>query len=230
MTIVRKKIIGILAGMGPKSTAPFIDAVVAECQSQYGAKNDIDFPEMLILSLPTPFYIDRTINDEEMISAIVGGLRKLQSAGVSFIAMPCNSAHIYFDRIRDALTVPLLNIIDETLEYVPSGARVTLFATRPTFDARVYQQGIEAKGNKFIFDASWQSKIDRTISSIKAGELEVASQEWAELLQLSHKEGVQAIISACTDLNVVSKQTMKVPFIDSGRALARAVVREYLKG
>jgi aspartate/glutamate racemase len=43
-------IIGILAGMGPRSTAPFIDLVVTECQRQYRAMNDADFPPMLIAS------------------------------------------------------------------------------------------------------------------------------------------------------------------------------------
>lgn len=49
-------LIGILAGMGPRSTAPFVDLVIDECQSQYGATFDIDFPRMLILSQPTPFF------------------------------------------------------------------------------------------------------------------------------------------------------------------------------
>ena len=44
--------IGILAGMGPKSTGPFIDTVVAECQTIYGAKHDMDFPYMMIYSSP----------------------------------------------------------------------------------------------------------------------------------------------------------------------------------
>jgi len=30
--------------MGPRSTAPFIDLVITECQRQYGAGDDIDFP------------------------------------------------------------------------------------------------------------------------------------------------------------------------------------------
>jgi len=30
--------IGILAGMGPKSTGPFVDKVVEQCQKIYGAK------------------------------------------------------------------------------------------------------------------------------------------------------------------------------------------------
>lgn len=34
--------------MGPRSTAPFIDLVITECQTQYGARDDIDFPRMMI--------------------------------------------------------------------------------------------------------------------------------------------------------------------------------------
>jgi len=47
--------IGILAGMGPRSTAPFTDLLITECQRQYGAHYDIDFLPMLIYSLPTPY-------------------------------------------------------------------------------------------------------------------------------------------------------------------------------
>ena len=58
--------IGILAGMGPKSTGPFVDTVVARCQTIYGAKYDMDFPHMMIYSCPTPFYMDRPIDHEAM--------------------------------------------------------------------------------------------------------------------------------------------------------------------
>ena len=34
--------IGILAGMGPKSTGPFVDQVVDAFQTLSGAKDDID--------------------------------------------------------------------------------------------------------------------------------------------------------------------------------------------
>lgn len=42
--------LGILAGMGPRSTAPFIDMLVTDCQVVCGAKYDMDFPEMHIIS------------------------------------------------------------------------------------------------------------------------------------------------------------------------------------
>jgi len=38
--------IGILAGMGPRSTAPFLELVLDQCQIQYGAKYDIDYPHI----------------------------------------------------------------------------------------------------------------------------------------------------------------------------------------
>ena len=69
--------IGILAGM-VKSTGPFVDTVVAECQTIYGAKHDMDFPHMMIYSCPTPFYMDRPIDHEAMKKAIIEGAQKLE--------------------------------------------------------------------------------------------------------------------------------------------------------
>lgn len=77
--------IGILAGMGPKSTGPFVDTVVAKYQTIYGATHDMDFPHMMIYSCPTPFYMDRPIDHAAMKKAIIEGAQKLESTGVDFI-------------------------------------------------------------------------------------------------------------------------------------------------
>ena len=147
-----KPMIGILAGMGPKSTAPFVDLVVDECRRQYGARYDEDFPHMMIYSLPTPFYIDRQIDHGALKRTIAGGLRKLASTGVDFIAMPCNTAHVYFTELRQAIDIPLLNIIEETAGNLPNGPhKSTLFATVSTFDSNLYQKAIRDKGHTFIF-------------------------------------------------------------------------------
>src|SRR5665648_1113765 len=112
---VGKSVIGILAGMGPRSTALFLELVIDQCTVQYGAKYDEYFPPIMIYSLPTPFYIDRPINHTLMEDTIIEGLRKLESKDVSFIVMPCNSAHISFNGLQKCLTIPLLNIVDLTI-------------------------------------------------------------------------------------------------------------------
>lgn len=83
--------IGILAGMGPRSTGPFIDLVVTQCQEIYGARHDIDFPRMLICWQPAPFYEDRPTDHVALEAAIRDGLRYLESAGADFLAIACNS-------------------------------------------------------------------------------------------------------------------------------------------
>lgn len=228
-----KKMIGILAGMGPRSTAPFIDLVVDACQEQYGAKYDEDFPPMMIYSLPTPFYIDKPIDHQVMKDTIIQGLQTLQSTGVDFIAMPCNSAHIYYDELTTSLSIPLLNIVDETISQLTGDKkRVSLFATAATFDSNIYQQGITSAGHRFVFREEWQERIHKLIQGIKLNKVSPENlQLWNGLLEEARKDSIETIIIACTDLNVVVNQSsVSIPVIDSAKCLALSVVHRYYKG
>ncbi|MED3034952.1 amino-acid racemase [Bacillus thuringiensis] len=217
--------IGILAGMGPKSTGPFVDTVVAECQTIYGAKHDMDFPHMMIYSCPTPFYMNRPIDHEAMKKAIIEGAQKLESTGVEFIAMPCNTAHLYFEELQQSLSIPILNIVDETLKAIPETAkRVALLATEATVQAGIYQDGITKLNIEYIHHETWQESINQIISCIKGGEIEKAHELWNALV-LQLRDEVDTAIIACTDLNVVVSEN----FVDSSQCLAKAVVRMYVE-
>ena len=225
-----KKLVGILAGMGPRSTAPFVDAIVSQCQRIYDAKLDEEFPRMMILSLPTPFYVDRPIDHDRMKAAIIDGLRQLESIGVDFIAMPCNAAHIYFDELRCSITVPLLNIVDETLASLKDLGRTTLLGTRGTLESNLYQDGFHRAGLEFVFDQGWQDLIDQTISLIKSGDSQSGgASTWNELLSHLVDAEVQQAVIACTDLNVVlDPKAYCLQFVDSSDCLAAATVNRYL--
>ena len=217
--------IGILAGMGPKSTGPFIDTVVAECQTIYGAKHDMDFPHMMIYSCPTPFYMDRPIDHEAMKKAIIDGAQKLESTGVEFLAMPCNTAHLYFEELQRSLSVPILNIVDETLQAIPENTkRVALLATEATVQAGIYQDGIIKRNIEYIHHEKWQESINQIISCIKGGKIEKAHELWNALV-LQLRDEVDTAIIACTDLNVVASED----FVDSAQCLAKAVVKMYVE-
>ncbi|WP_353097260.1 amino acid racemase [Tissierella praeacuta] len=226
-----KKSIGILAGMGPRSTSPFLELVLDQCQIQYGAKYDIDYPHIMIYSLPTPFYLDRPINHKVMKETIIEGIQRLESTGVSCIAMPCNSAHIYFNELRERVNIPLLNIVDETIKKIGSDRKITIFATESTFSSELYQKEMLNSHNQFIFKSDWQKKINIIIEMIKEKEeIPEIDLYWDELVQDTIKEGVEDIIIACTDLSVLkNKFKDKVNFIDSSHALAESLIKEYLK-
>ena len=222
--------IGILGGMGPRSTAPFIDAVVDQCQKIYGALLDEEFPKMMILSLPTPFYVDRPINHSLMKNTIVGGLQELESTGVNFIVMPCNSAHAYYSDLASAINIPLLNIITETLPFLGSSGPVTLIGTQGTFDSGLYQMGFKSTKLEFIFHSKWQKKINQIITLIKSGKVkEEACIYWNEFLSDLKNSQVEQAVIACTDLNaVLPLSKTNVVFIDSTESLAKATVNKYL--
>lgn len=90
---MKQAMIGILAGMGPRSTAPFIDMLITEAQEQYGARDDIDFPKMMICSQPAPFYEDRPADHAALEAATLEGLLDLEKAGADFAAIACNTVH-----------------------------------------------------------------------------------------------------------------------------------------
>lgn len=221
--------IGILAGMGPKSTGPFVDNVVKQCQAIYGAKDDMDFPHMMIYSCPTPFYIDKAINHEEMERAIINGAQKLESTGVDFIAMPCNTAHLYFEQLQASLSIPVLNMLDETLKEIPHHVKkLALLATDSTVQSGIYQEGFLKRDINYIQKDSWQTAINQMIYKIKIGQTNEASNLWNTLC-LELAKTVDAVVIACTDLNVVIETSQNhFHTIDSSTCLAKAVVNKYL--
>ncbi|MDX8365570.1 aspartate/glutamate racemase family protein [Cytobacillus sp. IB215665] len=223
--------IGILGGMGPKSTGPFIDNVVEQCQKIYGATYDIDFPHMMIYSCPTPFYIDRPINHEEMAKTIINGAKKLETTGVDFIAIPCNTAHLYFSKLKESISVPILNMIDETIKEIPINTRkVALLATAPTIQSGLYEQTFSLNDVEYVHKNSWQTCVNQIISAVKSGEISDGAQLWSKLCW-ELNEAVDTAILACTDLNIVSHQIPNdnnITIVDSSDCLARAVVNKYL--
>lgn len=222
--------IGILAGMGPKSTGPFIDQVVSAFQRLTGAKNDIDFPPMMIYSLPTPFYIDRPIDHSLMEKTICAGLQKLEACGALFIAMPCNTAHLYFSELQQCIEIPLLNIVTATLDRLPkSTGKITILGTRPTIESDIYQKALKKARCDLEMNPSWQKKVDELILSIKSSApLKESIHLWEELSEAFQKIGIDTIILGCTDLNILLQGVSPhFQVVDSSLSLAEAVVKKW---
>lgn len=218
--------------MGPRSTAPFLEMVLDECQSRYGARFDMDFPKMVIWSLPTPFYPGKPVDHEAMNAAILMGLRELAATGVDFISIPCNTAHIYYEELKEAIGVPLLNIVDETLRSVPEHcSRPALLATKATMEAGIYQQGLAAAGKTAVLCDQWQGRVDRLLGSIKAGCNGASDEtEMKALLNEAKEAGADCVIIACTDLTTAALRCgVGLPVVDSAWCLARATVSAYLE-
>lgn len=224
--------IGILAGMGPRSTAPFIDMLIEACQEQYGAKYDMDFPEMHIISLPTPFWPGREIIHADMTTALCGGIAQLKAAGVGLIAVPCNLAHGYFARMQEACAgIPLLHIADGSLAALPAEInKVALIATGPTLDAGFYQARLQGRGREVMSSPTMRSLTTALISAIKEkGFADAQVQKgWHTLVSAVEETGAEAALIACTDISPLAAVCSgSVVMVDTAKSLAEDTIRRY---
>jgi aspartate racemase len=225
----RRKRIGILAGMGPRSTAPFLELIYDECQLQYGAKNDIDFPEIVVFSWPTPFFVDQEVDHTELFNAIKTGLLELEKNRVDIVAIPCNVAHVYYEELARVSKSELLNIIDITVDQIPG--TVTVLATPATMKMNLYQSRIMGKGLKYYFDEKWQEKVNHLISDIKnKKDYRGIEKSYEDLEREIKNSGVNTVIFACTDLSMLSiAKQRELNLVDSSRELAKRVIQAYIK-
>ncbi len=224
--------LGVLAGMGPRSTAPFIDMLVTDCQVIYGANYDMDFPKMHIISLPTPFWPGREIDDSAMIAALKQGIEELVRAEVSLIVIPCNLAHCYFTEMEEVSAgVPLLHIADSALESLPTVAtKVAVLATEPTLKSRFYQARIESSGKEVIDSRELREMTTSLIELVKTKgfrDPDVQSM-WRNLMSVVESHKVEAVLVACTDLSpLITENPFSFVIVDTAASLSRATIKNF---
>ena len=75
---------------------------------------------------------------------MVEGVRFLERAGAQLIAIPCNTAHLWYDQIAAATRLPVLHIIEAVIDDLrrlglPKG-RIGLMGTAATLKLGLYQR------------------------------------------------------------------------------------------
>lgn len=222
--------IGILAGMGPRSTAPFLESVLDECANQYGAKFDIDFPHIIIYSLPTPFYPKKPLEHHKMVEALQIGIESLSNANCDIISVPCNVVHLYFDQMCKMTEVPILNIMNETMKYLESHtSKVGLLGTQSTIKSGLYQDRLNQRNKTVYWNHSFQHKVDELIDKTKKfGVCDEVLNLWKDIELMMLKNKVSEVVCACTDLYFCGQHS-SLKFYDSSKLLAKSLVKKYIE-
>lgn len=213
------KKIGVLGGMGPKSTVLFYKELIRQCQIQYGAVKDGDFPEIIIYSLPTPDMVTGLEEPEELVKILIQGLKDLERFGVDFIVIPCNTVHLFFKELQGAVKIPILSIIEETAKKVKL-KKVGILATDTTLKTNIYQNGLKKYGIEAVEP---KESLTGIIMGIKSGkDLGKIKQKLIKIIE----EFEKGAIIACTDIPVVLKQEdTKIKLFDSSKILAESAIK-----
>jgi len=227
-----EKVVGIIGGMGPEATVDFMNRIIKATS----ARDDADHIRMLVDNNPKiPSRIKAILekSGESPIPCLQDMARRLESWGVDFLAMPCNTAHYYLPDIQAAVSIPVLDMIDLAVRTVvdqnPDIRSVGLLASTAVVRLGLYAEHFGRRNITLATPADEaQAGIMQAIRKIKTsrygGEVAQAIQAGADDLLA---RGAEALLVACTEISIVAEQLRSPGMVyDSAQILAEQVVRE----
>ncbi|TIP05248.1 MAG: aspartate/glutamate racemase family protein [Mesorhizobium sp.] len=220
--------LGIIGGLGPLASADFYFKLTRMTE----ALRDNEHVPSVLLSVPQ--LPDRTeailAGHDGPLAPLRAGIATLNELGVACIAMPCNTAHHWYDKLAADSRAEIIHIGDAVTAEIRRSldrGRVANLATRGTRVSGFYQNRISAAGFEVCVPAvaEFQERVDSAIMLVKAGSIAQAAAETERALHLAQMAGAEVALLGCTELSVVAASlgdTNGLVVVDSNAALARA--------
>jgi aspartate racemase len=223
--------IGILGGMGAAASADFYTRLVSLAQHRYGAEQDYDFPAMFLYNLPLVGFDETGFVDVEQVKKqLVAGVQKLEQAGSDFIVIPCNTVHYLYADMQQAVSVPILSIVEVVAQAVEKAGLRT-----------VGLLGSESTKKYHLYESVFTKKEVATITTTDAEQVEInkiilkiisnsqTAKETQVLLSIISRyatEGVEGVVVGCTELPIaITQKDTVLPLFDSTQLLAEETLR-----
>ena len=201
---IPSRMIGILGGMGPEATLDLYRTIIRLTP----AKRDQDHIQVLIHC--NPKIPDRTDaiaqHSESPLPYLIESAKILERGGAGIIVMPCNAAHHYLPEIRRDISIPFIDMIEETCGRIraqwPNRRTVGLIATIGTVLSGVYPGSLTKAGIAVQLPTQEdQQRIQVAIDQIKAGVHDRLTQETLQSIGTHMAEaGAESIILGCTEI------------------------------
>ena len=223
-----EKILGVLGGMGPAASAEFLK-ILAE---KYPAEKDQDHPVVYMISDPKIPDRGSAIegNGEDPSPYLINDLEKLIGWGAELLAVPCNTAHYFIERFRDRIGVPIVHIIEATVEASmkksPKGA--WMISTMGTARSGLYQKAAADRGYRLMIPPEdVRKEIQKAIVFVKSGKMEDAARAIERVAAKLWEIEDLPIVTACTELPLAydASDLPKDKNISSLDALADACIK-----
>lgn len=227
------KTVGVIGGLGPETTANFYLEVVFSTFD----KNKIERPPMLIWNVPLPYkveedFITKAEGEEQYIPFLIDAAKRLEKGGANFIVIPCNSVHIFIEDVRRAVNIPVLSIVEETVQFLKereikdAGILATSATIRKQlYEGKLHENGIVTHNPSEEDQAQMGEIINHLVHSQHTDE---DKKKLLQIIDTFATKGVKTILLACTDLQLLVPQHDNVKIYDTMAILAQAAVRDIL--
>lgn len=230
---MHKPVLGIIGGVGPLATTYFMQLLIQKTE----AHTDQDNMPMIVINDPqipdrTSYILDNS--EPDPLPELVKVAHWLEDAGADFLAIPCNTAHYFYDSISESVDIPVVNILQETAELIAhkkdKHATVGLMATRGTIASNLYQEYFAQLG----MDVKIPADDDQDLLMELIYDCVKANRPYDERVLLNiargmHDKGCDIVLIGCTELSVIYQNLTQKPIwlIDALDVLAESCCMVY---
>lgn len=226
--------IGVLGGMGPEATNQLCALITANT----AVSRDQDHIPVITYNNPLiPDRVKAARGGDDALSPLPEMSRTaqvLERAGADMLLLPCNLAHFFIADVQASVRIPILNMIEETVNYTvenyPQCRRVGLLASTPTIECGIYDKAFRKHDKQLLApDAGDQEdKVMKAIygsEGIKCGHKMEPRNLLKDAAERLTQRGAEVIIAGCTEVSLVLSQNNS-PFIviDPLEIIARVAV------
>jgi aspartate racemase len=225
------KTVGIIGGLGPETSSKFYLKLLQSCQKM----NPIVRPEMLMNSVSMNLEVEKDFingadKSKEYLEVLIHAAKSLEKAGADFLVIPCNTVHLFIKNVREAVSIPVLSIIDESIKFLKEKEikSIALLATQNTVNSGLYAQPM----NKLDIKVELPSQIDQNLMGSLISRLvnnNYAPDDKEKLIKIiDHltSKNIEAVLLACTDLQLLTPQHPQVKIYDTMEILVTATAKE----
>lgn len=225
-----KNFFGIIGGMGTVATTNFL----LEMNKRYQPDNDQDYLDYVLFnhaSIPDRSTHILNPSEPDPSLSIIEDIKQLSKLGADFIAIPCNTAHYYFDQFETVTELPVLNMLklaERKLSTSYQGQKIGLAATIGTVKSGLYQCVANKAGCQLITpDALLQEKITALIYRDVKDKGYANLTLYHEILDQFMHQGCAAVILGCTEVSYVYSHDSdsRYEVVDSEKLLIDEVIR-----
>jgi aspartate racemase len=226
------KRIGLLGGMSWESTAQYYRLINEGVRARLGALHSadlvlrsVDFAEIEEL-----FRQDRwdLVGDRLHAEASM-----LQVAGAEVIALCTNTGHRVIDQVREAVSIPVIDIVDVAVGALQRDGRhrPLVLGTAYTMAPGFYRQHLQAAGIEAVVP-----KDPQPVDEVIFGELcrGICSAEGRGVVEgaiaSAARDDVDSVLLACTELELLEPLDSPVPIYPTTALHCGAVVEWALAG
>lgn len=214
--------LGLIGGMSWVSTRTYYEHINRLVQARTDRRSSAP---LLIESLDfAQLYALHDDEDWERATEILtASARRLEQAGAGALIIGANSMHRVYDQVAAAVSVPILHIAECVGERMAADKVETaaLLGTSNVMTESFYRRRLVAHGIDLLPP---DLEVVETLDKIIYDELMVgkatrdAERELKTIITVKEKDGAQAIVLACTELEmVVDVDANVLPIYDSTR-------------